>query len=336
MVEPIIHSVVKNSVQIQSEIVPYIIDLTYEDIFKAGVSNFNIRIAPYSNRPVLGDFMEIRFKYSGITGEKNTGTHRIDDISYRFGEDTIDIGAVSWDYQLGLKEVGKGTYSNSNLSNIVSNIASNYGLTISGVVSNNKAGTSSTTTGLVSETFENESQIDFLNRLANKYGYAFNLKFGLLIFQSIETLRSASSIATVTPSDIIIGARFRESVYNTFRKIRVRHKNGTIILTDSSVPGNDELDLTDEGYYENYSSAVMRAKGAAYEANTKRITGEISLYGEPIYNPGNNITISGLGSPIDGVFIIEKVRNTITKNGGWISFLNISAVFTNHFSVSSV
>lgn len=334
MNQPIVSSVVRNSVQIVNEISPYITDFNYEDILKAGVSKIVLGITPYNNRPVLGDFLEIRIRYLGDILFLNTGTHRIDDIQYRFGEDRISIGAVSWDYQLGLKEVGKGVFSNTNLSIIVSSIANEFNLTVGGVVSSNKAGTSESGTGLVSESYEDESKLDFLANLAIKYGYAFNLKFGILVFQSIETLRNDTSIKTITASDIIAGSRFRESVYNTFRFIRVKHKNGTIVLTDTSIPGDDELDLRDEGFYENFASAVMRAKGAAYQFNTRRITGQISLYGDSIYSAGANITITGLGTPIDGKFNIEKVNTNLTPNG-WITTLDITAIYDNQFSIAS-
>mgnify|MGYP001061999520 CR=1 FL=1 len=324
--EPIISSFVVNSVQKVTTLAPNVTSLSYTETITGGASILEIEFdAQATDIPVEGDSIEVKFKYEGDSSEFNTGTHKCDYPERNYAPDTVRVGAQSYDYNLSLNSQEKITYTNQQLNLIVSQIASNFSLTLIGNISTIIAGTAPNTTDLPKVT-SNNGYAALLDALAKDYGYAFRFKFGNLYFEDFSDLEAAASAGILSPTDCI-SARFTQKVKGTYRQAFALYDSGNGTVNDTDIPNNDYLDLRQEGYYASLNSALRRSSGALKETNRFRHTGIINIEGDYDYSAKNNLTLFSFDNANDnGKFQIEKVTHRLSATSGWTCELEIRKV----------
>ena len=342
--KPIIKSVVLNSVNITNAIVPDILSLTYTDLLEAGASTFDLEIRnkgrSLATPPTMGDYLEIKFGYQGSVSEVNTGTCRVDDVIREYGHDTLRIGARAYDYGIGLKSnvgsSGKIIFQNSTLRSIVQTIASQFSLTLVGTssISTEVVGTTATLGSSNIVTESGDTWLDLAQKLAVKYGYAFNLKLGQMLFRSYDSLNAQGYSVLLTSTDLVPRPRFRENIVGNYQKATVASKTGTTVtLTDNTIPGvRDTVDLTSEGYYNSINNAVLRATGAIIESNKDRHIGQVKIPGNPNAIAGNNAYITTLDDRDEGMYGIDRAVHTLSASEGWTVQLDLRKIFAQNIT----
>lgn len=342
--KPVIKSVVMNSANITSLISPDILSLTYTDVLEAGASTFDLELRNLNrnmiNPPKMGDYIEIKFGYSNSAAEVNTGTHRVDDVIREYGYDTLRIGARAYDYGIGLKSnvgtSGKIVFQNSTLRSIVQTIAGQFSLTLVGTstISTLIVGTSSVPGSTQSVTESGDSWLDLAQKLATKYGYAFNLKLGQMLFRSYDSLDAQGYSVLASVTDIVPRPRFRENIVGNYQSASVASKGGTTVtVIDNVIPGiTDKIDLTGEGYYDSLDAAIFRAKGAIIESNKDRHIGQIKIPGNTNAIAGNNIQLINLDERDNGLYAIDRAVHTVSPSDGWTVSLDIRKIFTRNIT----
>lgn len=333
---PVIKRVVLNAVNITNLIKSDIVSLTYTDLLEAGASTFDLELRNLHNNmnplPQMGDYMEIRFGFEGSATEVNTGTHRIDDVVREYGHDTARVGARAWDYGIGLKTKGAIVYTNQSLRAIIQDVANRFNLTVVGTdtISTELVGTSSVTGSSSPVTVRNDqSWLSFLQELAVKYGYFFNLKFGQLVFRSIRSLNAVPTIGVISETDMIPRPRFRENISGNYSKAIALSRTGiTMTVQDNTSPGvTDQIDLSNEGFYSSPNAAFLRGLGAVLESNKDRHIGQVKVPGRTTLIAGNNFNVIGLDNRDNGIYAIDRAVHTISPADGWTTQLDLRRIF---------
>lgn len=314
-----------------------LISVEYNDIYSVGASTLEMDfLSSYSSMPALNTFVEIGICYSSSSGNVlRTGIMKVDDITRRYGGATTRIGAIAWNYDTEGFSVGGGiTYTNSTVASVVADNTSRMGLTLS-PLPNPLPSTIIGTTNVLSASVDNlcvlsteESRVGLLQEIAEDYGYAFQIKSGILYFRALSNLRALATVMSLTATDIMPGAEFRESLSGTFRRAIATTRSGTIATTtDSTMATTPDLSVEHSKgqYYENLASTALRSNGELARRNFGRYTGRIRCAGHYLLQCPNNIQLVSVGSD-SGKYQIVKANHDFSSSG-WLTNLELQRVF---------
>lgn len=253
----IFSSIVRNTVQIKYLLAISIIGYINEDVLKTITSTMEIEVEPfYQPKISRGDFLEIVIKREGGDRESNSGTMRVDDVIYKSGKETYNIGATAIDYTTRKPDDVSVSYAGATLNNVVSTQSAYFSLTIDqpagGIIpiiagfyqgkANTRGeiarelekemqsiGSDGTTVGEKVFVIEADSRIEMLKLVGKMYGYAVNLKFGNLFFKSIDADllhgRNLPIAYLLTPQKTLPGVEFRRKTKGIFSRAFVNYAN---------------------------------------------------------------------------------------------------------------
>ncbi|NJM69236.1 MAG: hypothetical protein HC862_02850 [Scytonema sp. RU_4_4] len=330
--KPIFSSVVINAATATVSIGAHISNFSYTEIWGAAASHFEFDLADSASiKPTIGDYLEIKFKYADDPAANlvNTGTMRVDDTVRRYDYPLLSIGANAFDYNLGNRI--PISYTNASIRAIVETQSSVFGLslpdlnTISGAI----AGTSTNVTDPKVE--KAESRAEMLALLARKYGYFFNLYLGQLIFRDISILESQPAARVLTKSDVCndVVPQSRKTTSGNFKNVQVSYNNNGSAATgvytataDDGALTNNTINLSSEGYYNNFDSASRRGYGQIKESNRNWNRMSISCEGHYLLRVGNVVQLADF-YPDYGFWLIEQAVHTIRKSDGWRTQLDL-------------
>lgn len=325
----IITSFVVNTVQRVDELAKHITDITYSDPLEAAASRLEITFGvtePIANLHI-NNFIEVKFRYHTDTTDFNTGTHKIDSVERGMNPGSYSIGAIAYDFQLGLTSVKTWKYVNATLSTIVNNIAAQPtpALSVQGDPNNTLlVGTSTSNVVGSSVTEEERTALALLKKLALKYGYAFNLKYGQLRFESFELLGSRAAVKTYTNTDLNKGTRYNANALGTLKSSLAYYQaadtSSAISYVDNGAYKQESITLDNEGFYRTSDAALLRSKGALREANLRQDTGKLEVEGEVFLYAGKRITLLNGSSFVD--YLIDKAYHRLNKDG-WRCSLDV-------------
>lgn len=327
--KPKITSFVVNSVQRVDSLAPVLLSVKYQDAMTTDTSILELEFdATASGLPQEGDSIEIKWGYENSSSSQwfNSGTHKCDYPEQRYDPNILRMGAQSYDYQLSLNSSQQVNYFEQPLSSIVSSIANTFNLRVIGSISPVIAGAASDPGSPVK--VSGAGYADILRQLAEDYGYRLKLRLGNLYFESFSSLESQGAIATFSPGNTV-RAEFIRRISGLYRMARVYYDTGfPATAVDNDVPNNNTLDLKEEGYYKNVSSALLRSNGAIKLLNRLRHSGSLQVEGQYFLEPGKNINLSGFGDSDNGKFQIERVIHDVSPQSGWSTTLEVRKVFS--------
>lgn len=325
----IITSFVVNAIQRRDELVASITDITYSDPLEAAASRLEITFGvtqPIANLNI-NNFIEVKFKYSTDAQEFNTGTHKIDSVERGMNPGTWMIGAIAYDFQLGLASIKSWKYTNSTLSSIVNNIAGQTTpvLTVQGDPDSSLlVGTSQSNVVGSAVVEEERTALALLKKLAQKYGYAFNLKYGQLRFESFELLSARAAVANYTNTDLNKGTKYQASALGTLRTALAYYQDPTpltyISYIDNGAYKQDSVSFDNEGYYRTQAAALLRSKGGLREANLRQDGGKLELEGETFLYAGRRIQLLNGSNFVS--YLIDRAYHRLNKDG-WRCSLDV-------------
>lgn len=180
----------------------------------------------------------------------------------------------------------------------------------------------------------NESDMHFIQRLANEYNATSTIKDGKLIVisrgenksgggQDIKTLtikQSDLSNYSITFPDRAnlkkSTATYADNTTGEIKKVEVENANAS---------NNNDANYTDKHIYPNKETAESVAKANLAEAERQTARGRLSFYkGRGDVFAEQNITLQGFKKGIDGDYSIESVNHSFNQSG-WLTTIEINA-----------
>lgn len=181
-------------------------------------------------------------------------------------------------------------------------------------------------------TFERREQVHtpdllFLESMCGSFGLNVKVSDGKLIIYSEEDYYGHESATAITPSDKrLISANFTSKSAGIYRRANVKYhhpvKNETYEASceDSDEEGSErELEIYER--VDSQEQAQQVAEKSLAKANSREITGTVTLLGNDIFMAGINITLDGFGM-FSGKYFIEKVTHTVNQSG-WTAQLSL-------------
>ncbi len=171
-----------------------------------------------------------------------------------------------------------------------------------------------------------ESDLTFLSRLAEEYGYIFKVTDKNLVFYDVQQLKGAKSTQIFYKSDLS-RINLREKTSQKYKSVQVSYydpkKKKTVKASarNENVKKGDTLKITVR--CANRKQAVQKAKAALSTADTT-IQGSIELVGNPYLVAGLNIELKGIGH-FSGKYHIKQVRQVIDRNTGYKTYCEVES-----------
>lgn len=334
ILQPVVQ-VIYNKKDITENISKYIESLTYTDYEKDQSDELSIVLNDYDKLfqnnwyPEKGDKISAKIGYKGQP-LLDCGVFTIDepDIELSVDGDKFTINALAASINEKIRQKNSKSYVNKTLIDIAREIAKKHGYTVAGngsaaIDQNSKnstnIGAEGEKAGFIKIPYEiqyKESDIAFLARIAQNYGYIFKLTDNVISFVPAENLETSKSLSVITRKDIK-SAHFRDCGTKKYTACSARYlnpKTGKYVSYTARAETNTENNETfklDTKY--STKEAAIRAANAGLKNGSKEVEGEIEFV------LGHTKAIAGVNFDInfnivhDGKFHITQSTHTVTR-----------------------
>ncbi len=303
-----------NGNDITSLLNDYLVSLTLTDEAGSNSDKLNIVLDDRENTinlPKKGAVLTVAFGYAE-RGLIPKGSFNVDEIKLSWSPNKIDITARSANLRKELRVKRDKSFHKKKLSEIVQYIAKQHGLIpkIAGVLG-------SELIQHIDQT--NESDISFLDRLADERDAVVKTHENMLIFACEATAKSISNkilptvninIKDTTSGSCTMNDRER---YNT---IKAYFYNKQTAEKDSvTVGSNAEPVFEIRSTYANKEEALKRASAKLTKLSrlTEKMT--ISMAGNPQISAESKLNITGLKAGLNGLWTVKKATHKLSNSG---------------------
>jgi len=299
--------IIANDKDITTTLKKELISLTFKDEANKKADELTLRVGGDFKRPQFEDTLKLYLGY----GEDliYCGSFSIQN-STRIGNNILSISATGVDFSNVLKEKRDITYEKISIKQICKQIADRNVLKLKSDFDD---------VMILSIAQSSESDLHFLDRLAEDYNAIFNIKNDTLVFtHKIKANKINEDLPAYTISA-------NECLSNT---PSIKYSNKTLYKSCKSIwhdtkenktkevtVGVGEPVLINKGSFKNAAEAKLKAQAKLERATQGLITGSLSLDGDVIFAGGKLILIDTLED--DGEYQIKSVNHNFSSNG-WI------------------
>lgn len=143
------------------------------------------------------------------------GTFEIDEITVNDSPNTVQIRALSAGVNTPLRTKRHRAFDRKTLDQVIKQVADDLGYSVEGKIEPLP----------IERITQQETDLAFINRLANDYGYIVKIRDKRLIFSHAETLKMASSVTTIDRQDVMRGWNIREQIRDVPKETSVTKHN---------------------------------------------------------------------------------------------------------------
>ncbi len=250
----------------------------------------------------------------------NCGTFNIDEVKFSSPADIITIKAIAASNTGTLRTKKSSIHEQKTLQQIVTTIAENNGLTVFGKFDQ---------AIYIDVAVQNrETDLAFLHRLSDEYGFVFSLRGTQITFYQIYDLENIPAVSTIDKTECknidIVDKSIGTYSNATSAYTDPNTGNTTTATITNEVLNADNIDFTEivgEDTLKVYSKATnsqqaqAKAKAALYKKNSYQQEGDFTLPGRLDCIAGNTVSIAGIGS-MSGNYHIFTSTHKIVK-AGW-------------------
>lgn len=323
------YEIVYNGRNITSDILPYVLSFGYTDKTAGETDELELTVEDRNGLwinqwyPVKGDTITARIFSLGKVLE--CGTFTVDEISASGGSsgNTVSIKGVAAGINKRVRTKNCYAHENKTLREIANTIAAKHGMKVDGEIANVR---------ISRVTQYRETDLKFLQRLANDYGYEFSVRDSLLTFSNIFTIEDKTAALTITPEEIISWS-LTDKTSKTFQAVRISYHNPKekkVVSYEHKEENEafkqaktDNMEIKVKA--ENKQQAEIKAKAALYKANSLQQQGSLEMAGNVYALAGNNCHLEGLGY-FSGKYYIQSSSHTVSKDGGYTTSLELKRV----------
>jgi uncharacterized protein len=262
--------------------------------------------------PQRGDQVDLSIGYVGAL--VSCGTFQVDEVELECPPDVVKMKCLAVTITPDARTPISQQYENVTLGAIANIIATRHGWSL-------KNAPEQINIQFERVTQNQETDLEFLHKLARQNNYDFTVKGGQLIFYSRTALENQAPVATFVRGDgDEIKANFKAKTHVTYKACSVNYQNpDTKQLITASVNAEPAVAVGDtlaiQMQCENAQDAAQKARAALHDHNRLIVTGTLNCPGTVI-PAGSVIAVSGWGQ-FDGNYMIEKGVHHLKRNEGY-------------------
>ena len=291
----------------------YLQEINYTDYEKEQSDELSIKLKDNDRLFQNEWYLEKGAKLTCKFGYKNSeildaGTFTIDEATFDFAQagNSVEVKALATTVNSPLR-TKNSRYFEGTLQKIANDFGQIHGFKVVGDDVNFNVGR---------QHQFNETDLHFLARISNQFGYIFKITDGLLVFTKSDLLTSADAVLHLSKSDIR-SLNLNDTQAKIYKACTVQYFNPKTkklcSYTERRTSGTDTLKLNLKA---NNKAEAMRMAKAGLNSGSKEIKGNITLKNPSgLFVAGVNFTINGFGR-FDGKYHITSASHTFS-NDGW-------------------
>ena len=262
-----------------------------------------------------------------FTGMVSWGSFEIAEIEYDHPPFVVSIKALSTGITRANRTLQPKAYEKTTLAKIVRTIAARLKLSVTGTVADIQ---------IERITQYQESDVEFLARLAREYGHTFKIVDKTLVFHANVELSKQEPVAVLNPADIkrirvrdLIKGVPDEAVVTGYdaknkQKRQSRRKAKPRRPNSKNPTTKDTLHIVvNRG--ESDQQMAARADAALNDAQQSQVAGTIELVGNAKLVSGQVVQLKGFGK-FSGKYLVKRAHHDIKKSSGYGAELEVKMV----------
>lgn len=321
-------TVAYNKRDITADLTPFLISLSWTaDLDGDEADSMELTLEDSDGRwqggwyPVKGDELQVHIGYRGALVP--CGAFEIDEIGLDGPPAVVQIKALAAGVMKTLRTHKGHAYEGTTLGGVVRAVAARHQLRVVGEIED---------IPVRRITQAHEQDLKFLKRLAQEYGYAFNVRGDLLTFVPLEGLRASAAVTVLRPGDM---ARygFRDKIKDTPASASVKYhdpKTKAVVAYELDAEGAvvprasaDSLKITSRA--ESPRQAKAKAGAALKRAQDQATVCSCTLWGTPGLVAGVNVALEGFGQ-LSGLYQVARSAHRIERSSGYATELELRRV----------
>jgi phage protein D len=307
---------------------PALIEISYTDNMEGESDSVEMTLEDTERRwqnqwyPSHGDVVNVQLGYLD-SPLLPCGDFEVDEIELEGPPDTIRIKALAAGIKRSVRTRNGRAFDQTTLEAIAKQVAERNKLTLDGTIE---------TVNIARVTQVYETDLTFLKRVAEEYGYSFSIRGSKLTFFKRADLKKAAPTLTIHRQSVS-SFRFHDKVHGVAAQGTASYFDPktkevkTATVEDPTAEGNahsaDELKLNVRA--EDEQQAKLKADAALDKSNEDQTGGSLTLPGEVRLMSGVNVTLVGFGK-MSGKYTVTQARHRISRNSGYGTEVDLKRV----------
>jgi len=320
----IFFKIIYDGVDITNDISDEIESIEYVDRIQGASDEITISIDDTNNRwkndwkPDKESQLQVSLGY--LDASFDAGTFDIDKLEIDGPPDIITIQGLAAGIKKAIRTKQSEAFENQTLEKIVERISSKNGFNILGNIESIQ---------IERATQNQETDLEFLKRISNKFGHVFSVRNQTIFFNTIYELEDANSVYSLDKSQIS-KYKFTDESINTYSSAQVRFTNPDKKKVIEFVSVDEDLverkDIKEvKVRAENAQQAEKISKAALHESNSMGVIGHITCEGNQNLLAGLNIDLTGFGK-YSGKYNILESRHSYRKDDGYSTIVKVKKI----------
>ncbi|MFT8210556.1 MAG: phage late control D family protein [Symbiopectobacterium sp.] len=322
---------------ISREVTPYVLSVSFTDRLAGESDEVEVELEDIDGRwreawyPGKGDSLTLAI---GLAGQPllACGTFSLDELEFSGPPDSVRLRGLSAPVTRALRTRSNRAFEATTLRAIASRIAKKHHLRLEGILA---------PLTLDRVTQYNETDLAFITRLGREYGYIVKVTDKALVFSHRATLREASPLLTLTPSDVSCFT-LRDTLNRIYQQGKVKYQDTRTkklvtvgVLADGSIGTVAEETLPAKGgratsadtlQMQNRArtrdEAVGKLCAGLNRHNEYQRTANLSLPGQTRLKAGITVQLADFGR-LSGVWLVTSVRHDLNRQSGYTCELEL-------------
>jgi phage protein D len=300
--------------------------LEYQEQIGGKASHLEITLADpppghfQNNTPTAGAVVNLAMGYQGAP-LVSCGDFEVDEWELHGPPDLFTLRCLQAGISSAFRSPKNVAFENKTLTQIATQIANNYGMTVS-------VDAVDPDIAFTRVTQKTQSDLAFLLRLANEHNYDFNIRGSQLVFYSRPAVEATPVITSILKKTICTRFKIHKQHvgHRAYKNAKVGYFNPQMkalvnsLATDSNATSVDTLTIIERA--ETSQHATLKASSHLHTANMRQIQGEFTIVGSMIWRAGNTTSIQGFGDFDTVKWVVQAAKHSLNTTG-WLTTLTL-------------
>lgn len=313
---------------ITANIAPSLIEVSYTDFMEGESDSVELVLEDVERRwqnawyPQHGDQVNVQIGYEDGP-LLPCGEFEIDEVELDGPPDVVRIKALAAGVKRSVRTRNGRAYEGTTLADIAATIARRNKMQLTGKIEQIKI-------SRVTQVYETD--LTFLKRVSEEFGYSFSVRGSKLCFFKRSELKEAKPTLVISRTDVS-SYRFRDKVhgvvasatvsYHDPHSKRTRRRKVNDVKAKTNQHSADELKINVRA--ENDQHARLKADAALDRANEDQTGASLTMFGNVMLMAGVNVQLSGFGR-MDGKYTITQSRHRFSRSSGYSTEVELKRV----------
>lgn len=313
---------------ITADITLSLIEVTYTDYMEGESDSVELVLEDVDRKwqnawyPQHGDQINLQIGYIGAA-LLPCGDFEVDEVELDGPPDVVRIKALAAGVKRSVRTRNGRAYEATTLADIAATIAKRNQMKLVGIIEHVKI-------GRITQVYETD--LTFLKRIAEEYGYSFSVRANQLVFFKRTELKSASATLTLNRSDVS-SFRFRDKVHGIVSSATVSYHDPRAKITrkrkTQDVSAKTNRHSADEAKVnvraEDDAQARIKADALLDRANEDQTGASLMMPGIVKAMAGVNVVLTDFGR-MDGKYTVTQSRHRFSRAAGYTTEIELKRV----------